>query len=234
MQAKPRTVTVEDAEYGTVTIPLRGVASVTPNPRETRTQAADATTRPLLVSEARALFASYHRRNRRKAILSAARVRETRRRRHVESALSALSALLTPAEPVAKPETPKTKADALEALYASYRQRRRECASLMQRKPHDGRPPMVGTASGTAANAQETRGMPRWFGTPRAVRLTLTRDDGSPFVSECVTYNAKTPNLSPRVFTPAKPERTSRKPRVTKSKAKPKTTRGFDRRMRAS
>lgn len=224
MSAKPVSIAVQDEEYGTVTIPLRGVASVAPRIESTRTEA-DCTTRPMTVREARGLFARRHVIARRRAVMSAARVIESARQRQRDAALAALSAFLCPSQPVARFDGCVTRADQLERLYSEYRQARRESASLMQRKPHEGRPPMVGTAAGTAANAQEVRGSLRWTGTSRRLRDQLTRRDGSPFEGECISWNANHPSITPRVFAPVIERKTSRKPRVSTRKVTAGTVR---------
>ena len=154
-----RSIQVHDEEFGTVTVPLRGFASVKPDEsRETGTEVVGVTTEPIRVNESRGLFAAMHAARRRRAVLAVARLHETRRRKALRAALPVSTGTAVTFD---RPTVP-TRLEAMEALYRTYRQARRETAALMAYVPHDGRPPMVGTVSGTAANAQETRAAKRW------------------------------------------------------------------------
>ncbi len=132
-----------------------GRATVEPSARVEHLQTS------LMVSDLPSVFSDYHSRAKRLAVLQACKRAESIRRASVKRALSALCALLPPSQPTFVLSDHRTMADALEALYADYRQSARECASLMQRAPHDGRPPMAVKVASTVG-AMEVRQSERW------------------------------------------------------------------------
>lgn len=119
---------------------------------------------PIRVSEAPRLFESVYVARLRRAFTDA----QCMQREAVKPALRALCGFLSRTDAKPKLTDSRTMGEALQALYSHYRQASREAASLMQRIPHDGRPPMALRVASTVA-AMEVRHSERWQSTPHSV-----------------------------------------------------------------
>ena len=135
------------------------VATVAPDDRVT-----PCSVRPFTVNESPALIESLYAARLRQAFTE----RQAIERQAVEPALVALTAILRPSVARFDKTDYPTMAAALEGLYAQYRQRANEAAALMQRAPHDGRPPMAVRPPSTVA-AMQVRYSDRWQSTPHKV-----------------------------------------------------------------